>query len=65
VGCVTVAMTLSMLVYLSYCEQISLAKFIIWDVKTITAGDYSIEFDISKEFYDDFKKKKGPEKPMG
>jgi len=27
-------------------------SFIDWDVKTITAGDYSIEFDIENETYD-------------
>jgi len=31
--------------------------YIDWDVKTITAGDYTIEFNISKEFYKKFKKK--------
>ena len=23
-----------------------------WDVKTVTAADYTIEFNISKEFYE-------------
>jgi hypothetical protein len=27
-------------------------SFIDWDVKTITAGDYSIEFDILNETYE-------------
>ena len=31
-------------------------KFVDFDVKTITAGDYSIEFDIDREQYDHFKK---------
>jgi len=31
-------------------------SFIDWDVKTITAGDYSIEFDISNDTYDAWKK---------
>lgn len=29
--------------------------FVDFDVKTITAGDYSIEFDIDREQYDHFK----------
>lgn len=36
--------------------------YIDWDVKTITAGDYTIEFNISKEFYKKFKKKYEVEK---
>ena len=26
-------------------------KYVEWDVKTITAGDYTVEFDISKQVY--------------
>jgi hypothetical protein len=29
-------------------------KFVDFDVKTITAGDYSIEFDISDAHFDKF-----------
>ncbi len=31
-------------------------KFVDFDVKTITAGDYSIEFDIDSDQYEHFKK---------
>jgi len=29
-------------------------KYVDWDVKTITAADYAVEFDITKEMYDHF-----------
>jgi len=29
-------------------------KYIDWDVKTITAGDYTVEFDITNKMYDQF-----------
>lgn len=38
--------------YIDNCQQLS---FIDWDVKTITAGDYSCEFDITNETYDKWK----------
>ena len=28
--------------------------FVEWDVKTITAGDYTVEFDLDETFYDDY-----------
>jgi len=30
-------------------------EYVDWDVKTITAGDYSIEFDLKIETYEKFK----------
>jgi hypothetical protein len=32
-------------------------NYVDWDVKTITAGDYSVEFDIGKKTYDRWKNK--------
>lgn len=29
-------------------------QYVEWDVKTITAGDFTVEFDIAPEFYKDF-----------
>ena len=31
--------------------------FVAFDVKTITAGDYTIEFDLDADFYPDYLKK--------
>jgi len=33
-------------------ENLQALEFIDWDVKSITAGDYSIEFDIESATYD-------------
>jgi hypothetical protein len=42
--------------YVDYIDNCQALSFIDWDVKTITAGDYSIEFDIANETYDAWKK---------
>jgi hypothetical protein len=34
-----------------YLRNVFKNQFIEWDVKTITAGDYSVELDISEEQY--------------
>lgn len=43
-----------MIVYVDYIRSIQASNFVEWDVKTITAGDYSVEFDITEAFYDAF-----------
>jgi len=40
--------------YLDYIKKIQENNYVEWDIKTITAGDYSVEFDISPEFFTDF-----------
>lgn len=40
--------------YLDYIKKSQENEYIEWDIKTITAGDYAIEFDIGPEFYKDF-----------
>ena len=37
-------------------------NYIEWDVRTVTASDFSVEFTISQEFYDKFKEEYGSEK---
>ena len=39
------------IVYYDYIKAVQNNKYIDWDVKTITAGDYSIEFDLDPETY--------------
>lgn len=34
------------LVFFDYLETVQKTKYVDWDVKTITAGDYTVEFDI-------------------
>lgn len=55
VGCVAVFIYLFTLVFIDYVKSIQQNKYIDWDVKTITAGDYTVEFDIGPEVYDRFK----------
>jgi hypothetical protein len=51
VGCVTVFIYLFTLVFIDYVKSVQQNKYIEWDVKTITAGDYTVEFDIGAEVY--------------
>lgn len=41
--------------YVDYIDNLQALEFVDWDVKTVTAGDYSIEFDIWNETYDKWK----------
>jgi len=41
-------------VYFDYIKSVQKNKFVDFDVKTITAGDYTIEFDIDEEIYHKF-----------
>lgn len=44
------------LVYFDYVKTVQKNVFVDWDVKTITAGDYSIEFDIDRSAYEHWRK---------
>jgi len=56
VGCLGVFVYLFALIYIDYIKQVQKNKAIDFDVKTITAGDYTVEFDISHDTYDKWKK---------
>lgn len=55
VGCIGVWVYLFSVIYMDYIKQIQFNKNIDFDVKTITAGDYSVEFDINKKVYQKWK----------
>lgn len=40
--------------YLDYIKRVQKNNYLEWDVKTITAGDFSIEFDLVPGFFSDF-----------
>ena len=40
-----------------YMRKVSENGYVEWDVKTMTAGDYTIEFDLDETFYDDYVEK--------
>mmetsp|Transcript_16104 Transcript_16104/g.25013 ORF Transcript_16104/g.25013 Transcript_16104/m.25013 type:complete len:83 (+) Transcript_16104:587-835(+) len=69
IGCIAVFVYLYTLVYIDYIKSVQVTKFIDWDVKTITAGDYTIEFDIDKsvhmKFLEKFYDKSNPISEIG
>lgn len=56
IGCSAVFIALFVINYIDYIKKSQENNYVEWDVKTITAGDYAIEFDITPEFYDDYDK---------
>ena len=50
-ACVGVFIGLFFVVYIDYLQQMAGNDFVEWDVKTITAGDYTIEFDVAPEVF--------------
>ena len=40
--------------YLDYIKKVQINNYVEWDVKTITAGDFTIEFDIEPSFFEDY-----------
>ena len=53
-GCIAIFVALFVINYLDYMKKIQENDYVEWDIKTITAGDYTIEFDISADFFNDF-----------
>jgi hypothetical protein len=43
-------------IYLDYIRAVEKNMYVDFDVQTVTAGDYTIEFDLKEETYDVFKK---------
>lgn len=43
------------IVYIDFIRAKELNQFVDFDVKTISAGDYSVEFDINSKSYEKFK----------
>ena len=50
----TVFLALFIINYFDYVKKNQEFSYIEWDVKTITAGDYSVEFDIDPNFFDEW-----------
>lgn len=57
IGCCAVFIALFVINYVDYIKKTQENNYVEWDVKTITAGDYAIEFDIEPTFFEDFLKK--------
>ena len=45
------------IIYFDYVKSVQKCKYLDQDVNTITASDYSVEFDLEESTYDEFKKK--------
>ena len=54
IGCLCIFIYLYTLVYLDYIQVVQKLKYIDFDVKTITAGDYTVEFNLDEDMYDYF-----------
>jgi hypothetical protein len=55
IGCISVFTYLFVLVYLDYIKCVQMNKYVEFDVDTITAGDYSVCFDLDENAYERFK----------
>lgn len=44
-------MSLSIINYLDYVKKIQENKYIEWDLKTITSGDYTVEFSLDPALF--------------
>ena len=53
-GCIAVFIALFVINYIDYIKKTQENNYVEWDVKTITAGDYAIEFDIAPSFFEDY-----------
>lgn len=56
IGCIGVFIYLFVIIYIDYVKSVQKNKYVEYDLNTITAGDYTVEFDISQKFYDEFVK---------
>ena len=53
-ACCAVFVSLFIINFLDYVKKIQENNYIEWDIKTVTAGDYTIEFDITPKFFQTF-----------
>lgn len=56
-GCAAVFIALLVVNFLDYIKKVQENNYVEWDVKTITSGDFTIEFDITKALYEDYVEK--------
>ena len=54
IGCMGVFIALFFVVYVDYMRSVFKNLFVEWDVKTITAGDYTVELDIAESMWKEF-----------
>ena len=54
IACLAVFCALFFLNYVDFIKKIEDCEYIEWDMQTVTASDYTIEFDIDPNFYKDW-----------
>lgn len=54
IACVAVFLALFIINYFDYIKKQQEYNYVEWDVKTITAADYTIEFDITHDFFEEW-----------
>lgn len=57
IACISVLIFLFIQLSLEYVKRVQANQFIDWDVKTISAADYTVEFGISDSQYEYFETK--------
>ena len=57
IACLGVFLYLFVQIYVEYIKSVEHNNYIEWDVQTITASDYTVEFEIDPEMYAHFKNK--------
>jgi len=51
-GCMAVFTSLFVISYFDYVKNVQKNMYIEWDVKTVTAGDYTVEVDIPEDMFE-------------
>lgn len=54
IACGAVFLALFIINYFDFIRKNQEYNYVEWDVKTITAGDYTAEFDIAPEFFEEW-----------
>lgn len=54
-ACAAVFIALFVTNYFDFVKKVQENEYVEWDVDTITTGDYSIEFDITPDFFSDYR----------
>lgn len=54
IGSITVFFYFFAISFIDYIKSFEKLKYVDYDVKTVTAGDYTVEFDIDEKHYDFF-----------
>ena len=55
--CLGLSVAFFVSVYTDYMSELGKFNFLDSDIKTVTVGDYSIEFDVTEDFWMNFKQR--------